>query len=344
MFRKTNIAILAGLGILIAGLVTGTARADAIADFYRGKQMTIVVGFGAGGGYDRYSRLVAKHIVRFLPGNPTMVPQFMPGGGSLKMANYLYNVAPRDGSIIGMHSPVLPIFQLVRSKGFKLDVRNFIYIGSLATQNHVMMVRADHGVKTLEDAKKKEVIVSSTGRSSPTFIYPTIMNSVLGTKFKVVTGYKGSSAGRLAMERGEVHGLTSGWISWKANVPHWIESKFMIPLVEVAPANSPDLKGVPLLQNLAKNADERKLLEFISSPAATGRAVALPPNVPKARVAALRAAFDKMVKDKAFLAAAKKRRVAIEPMQGVKVQARIRAAVSISPALIKQAKTALGYK
>ena len=179
-----------------------------------------------------------------------------------------------------------------------------------------MLVRADHSVKTLEDAKKKEVIVSSTGSSSPTFIYPTIRKSVLGTKFKVVTGYKGSSAGRLAMERGEVHGLTSGWISWKANVPHWIESKFMIPLVEVAPANSPDLKGVPLLLNLAKNADERKLLEFISSPAATGRAVALPPNVPKARVAALRAAFDKLVKDKAFPAAAKKRRVAIQPMKG----------------------------
>ena len=345
MLRKQTVLLLAGLGVIIAGWTSGSAHAQSVAKFYQGKVMNFLVGFGPGGGYDRYARTVSKHLGRHIPGNPKIIPQFMTGGGSLRMANYLFNVAPKDGTYFGIHSPVLPVFQLLRGKGFKLDVRKFNYLGRLATQNHVMMVRADHGIKTLNDVRKRQMTVSSTGKGSPTFILPAIMNSVLGTKFKIISGYAGSAAGRLAMERGEVMGLTSGWISWKSTSQEWIDSKYMLPLVEFALVRSPDLDpSVPLVASLAKSAGDRELLEFIASPLETGRAPTMPPGVPKARLAAVRSAFAAMVKDPAFLASAKKRRIAIVPLAGEKVQVLIEKTVNVSPSLVARAKKALGYK
>ncbi len=345
MLRKSTTALFAGIGALAAGFLSGGAQADPIADFYKGKVMNFLVGFGPGGGYDRYARAVSSNFGLHIPGKPKVIPQFMTGGGSLRMANYLANVAPKDGTYIGIHSPVLPVDQLIRGKGFKFDVRDFNYIGRLATQNHVMMVRADHGIKTFDDVRKKEMTVSSTGHSSPTYILPTIMNSVLGSKFKVITGYGGSAAGRLAMERGEVMGLTSGWISWKSTSQKWIKSKFMIPLVEFALIRSPDLdKSVPLMSDLAKTKEDRELLEFIAGPLETGRTITLPPGVPKARIHALRRAFDSMVKSKAFLASAKKRGIAILPLEGEKVQELINQTINVPPALVARVKKALGRK
>lgn len=345
MLRKTTTALFAGVGALAAGFVSGAAQAESVAEFYKGRVVTLVIGFGPGGGYDRYARAISSNLGLHLPGKPKVIPQFMTGGGSLRMANYLYNVAPKDGSYIGIHSPVLPMFQLLRSKGFKLDVRKFNYIGRLATQNHVMMVRADHKITSLNDVKKRVMTVSSTGKASPTFILPTIMNNVLGTRFKVIAGYSGSASGRLAMERGEVMGLTSGWISWKATSQPWIDSKYMVPLVEFSLEKSADLPAhVPLVTDLAKTPDEKQILEFIASMAVTGRAVTAPPKVPADRVNALRRAFDAMVKSPAFLASAKKRRIAIVPLTGEKVQELINKTINISPALVKRAQKALGYK
>ena len=194
-----------------------------------GMVATAAATYSAGGGYGTYARLIGQHMGRFLPGKPGFVPQFMPGGGSLKMANYMYNIAPKNGTFIGMASPVLPVFQLIRSKGFKMDARAFSYIGRMATQKHVMMVRADTGVTSIEDIKKREITVAASGKGSPTFIFPKMMNALLGTKFKVITGYKGSAGGRFALEQGEAQSMTSGWISWKANSPQWLKSKFLIP-------------------------------------------------------------------------------------------------------------------
>lgn len=345
MSNKIRIALCAGLAMLAAGFFAGPATAASVADFYKGKVMNFLVGFGPGGGYDRYARTVSRGLGRHIPGNPKIIPQFMTGGGSLRMANYLANVAPKDGSYMGIHSPVLPVDQLIRGKGFKFDVRNFTYLGRLATQNHVMMVRADHGIKTLDDVRKKQMTVSSTGHSSPTYILPTIMNSALGTRFKVITGYAGSAAGRFAMESGEVMGLTSGWISWKANWPDKIKSKFMLPLVEFALVRSPDLDpSVPLMSDLARSKEDRELLEFIAAPLETGRTIALPPGVPKDRVKALRRAFDAMVKDPRFLADAKKWGIAIIPLEGEKVQALINKTINVSPALVARVKKALKRK
>jgi tripartite-type tricarboxylate transporter receptor subunit TctC len=208
-----------------------------------------------------------------------------------------------------------------------------------------MMVRGDSGIKSIDDIKKREVAVSSTGRGSPTFIYPTMLNNTLGTKFKVVLGYKGSASGRLALERGEVIGLTSAWTSWKATSRQWIDQKFIVPVVEVALEKSSDLpKSVPLVLDLARTDEDRALLEFMAAPTFTGRALAVPPGLPKERLAALRRAYDLMVKDAKFLADAERRKIDIVPLSGEKVEQRIRATANASPAIVKRAKAALGYK
>jgi tripartite-type tricarboxylate transporter receptor subunit TctC len=345
MIGKKFIGTIATLGVLAAGTAATSARADEVADFYKGNTLTVIVGFGAGGGYGTYARLIGQYMGKFLPGKPSFVPQFMPGGGSLKMANYMYNIAPKNGTFIGMASPVLPVFQLIRSKGFKMDVREFSYIGRMATQKHVMMVRSDTGIKSIEDIKKMEVTAAASGKGSPTFIFPKMMNALLGTKFKVITGYKGSAGGRLALEQGEAKSMTSGWISWKANSPQWIKSKFIIPVVELGLDKSPDVpKDVPLILDLAKNDSDRDFIKFMMGPTVTGRSLFGPPGIPQARLAALRTAYDRMVRDPAFLRDAKKRRLEIHPMGGAEVTRRIIATASASPAIVKRAKAALGYK
>ncbi len=322
-----------------------TIKADEVANYFKDRVGIMAVGFGPGGGYDRYSRLVVNHFGKHMPGKPTYVPQFMPGGGSLKMANYTYNISPKDGSFIGLASPMLPIFQLIRSKGFKLDVRKLSWIGRLATQKHVMMVRADTGIKNLDDLKKTEVVAAASGLASPTYMFPAFLNSALGTKFKIIKGYKGSAGTRLAMERGEAKALTSGWISWKSSVPQWIQSKFIIPVVELGFDKSPDLpKDVPLILDLAKTKADRDFMEFMMGPTITGRAIFGPPGIPKAHLEALRAAYDKMVKDPAFLAEAKGRKVEIHPMGGAEIAERVTKTASASPAVVKRAKEALGFK
>ncbi|MDA1324525.1 MAG: tripartite tricarboxylate transporter substrate-binding protein [Proteobacteria bacterium] len=345
MTGQKTIGAIAALGMIATAAASTSVRADEVADFYKGNTVTVIVGFGAGGGYGTFARLIGQHMGQYLPGKPNFVPQFMPGGGSLKMANYMYNIAPKNGTFIGLASPVLPVFQLIRSKGFKMDVRRFSYIGRMASQKHVMMVRADTGVTSIDDIKKKEITAAASGKGSPTFIFPKMMNEVLGTKFKVITGYKGSAGSRLALEQGEAKSMTSGWVSWKANSPHWIKSKFLIPVVELGLDKSPDLpKSVPLILDLAKNDADRDFIRFMMGPTVTGWSLFGPPNIPKARLAALRTAYDKMVRDPAFLREAKKRRLEIEPMSGVEIAKRVNATASASPAIVKRAKAALGYK
>ena len=325
---------------ILATFATTPVMANAVSKYFKNRVGIMAVGFGPDGGYDRYSRLVVNHLGKHMPGKPTYVPQFMPGGGSLKMANYTYNISPKDGSFIGLASPMLPIFQLIRSKGFKLDVRKLSWIGRLATQKHVMMMRSDTGIKSLNVLKKTEIVAAASGFSSPTYMFPAFLNSAFGTKFKIIKGYKGSAETRLALERGEAQALTSGWISWKSNVPQWIESKFIIPVVELGFTKSPDLpKHVPLIFDLAKTKADREFMEFMMGPTITGRAIFGPPGIPKAHLDALRVAYDKMVKDPAFLAEAKSRRVEIHPMIGAEIVKRVFRTASATPAVIKRAIT-----
>ena len=340
MFGK----IIACAAVSALVLSAGAARADAVSDFYKGRTVTLLVGFGAGGGYDAYSRVVAEIMPRHIPGKPEMIVQFMPGGGSLKASNYLCNVSPKDGSVMGMHSPVLPVFQLIRKKGFKLDVRKFNYIGRIATMTHVLMVRGDKGVTSIEQAKKMQLQLAESGKGSPTYIYPTMLNRLLGTQFRLVSGYKGSAASKLALERGEVDGFSSSWVSWKKSAGPWIKDGFIRPLVVIATEHESDTKGIPLVTDLATDDENKQVLEFIASSATIGRTIVAPPGVPADGIAALRKAFTDTLNDPAFAALATKRNIDFDYMSGEKMQLRVLRTVSISPALAKKAQDVLGYK
>ena len=217
MLKNNCIKLVAGLFALGAGLWAQDAKADSAADFYKGKTVNILVGFGSGGSYGVYARLLADAFARHIPGNPKVIPQFMPGGGSRKAINFLYNAAPRTGTHVGMGIPQLAFNQLIFPKGIKFDMRKFNFIGRITDGNVIFMLRSDApGGGTLAGAMKSQVIIGGSGKGTHTYMIPAVMNSLLGTKFKIVLGYKGSRAEWLAMERNEIHGMTGSWLNWKS--------------------------------------------------------------------------------------------------------------------------------
>ncbi len=209
-------------GVLLVAMAS-PAAADAVADFYSGKRVSLIIGYGPGGGYDLYARLLARFIGDHIPGKPTIVPQNMPGAGSRGAANWLYNIAPKDGAVIATLSQTTPTDQALDQPGIQFDVRKFNWIGNLVVVNNIMFLSAVTGVKTIDDAKNKKLVVGATGASSPSVLYPQVSNNLLGTKFKIVSGYPGGGDINLAVERGEVDGRGSdSWASLKATNPDWL--------------------------------------------------------------------------------------------------------------------------
>ena len=333
-FRSAFVVV----GFAAATLVSSAAvRADAVADFYKGKRLQFVVGFGAGGGYGLYAQLLGEFMPKHMPGAPEVIPQFMSGAGSLKAANYVYNAAPKDGTYFAIVAPTLVIQQVTKPEGMKLDHRKVQYIGRMNQMNTVFMVSAGHGINTLDDAKKKEVILASTGKGDQSYMYPMMANRTIGTKFKIVLGYKGAKDMQLAIERNEVEGRGGAWASWKSSFADQLASKKLIPLYQIGLAKAADLPGTPLLQDIVANPSDKTAVEFLSAGAEIGRTLWVAPQVPKERVAALRAAFDATLKDPAFLASAKKRKMDIEYLGGADVQKVVAKTLSVTPAQIARA-------
>src|SRR4051812_18258721 len=253
--------------LIIAALSVAAAvpaRADDVADFYRGKRINLVIGYGSGGGYDTYARLLTRFIGEHIPGNPTIVPQNMPGAGSRGAANWLANVAPKDGTVISMLSQSTPTDQALGQPGIQFDVRRFNWIGNMVVVNNILFVWSATGIRTLDDAKVRQVAVGSTGASSPSVLYPQVSNNLLGTKFKIVAGYPGGGDINLAVERGEVDGRGSdSWASLKANNPRWIAERKVNILFQLGPRREPDLDA-PLWSEFAKDEEQRQILELLS--------------------------------------------------------------------------------
>jgi tripartite-type tricarboxylate transporter receptor subunit TctC len=332
-----------GYPLIAAGLAAAAiassapARADAIADFYKGKHINLVVGFGAGGGYGLYAQLLCEFLPEHLPGNPTCIPQYMPGAGSLKAANYVYNAAPKDGTYFAVVGPTLVVEQVTKPTGMKIDHRKVQYIGRMNQMNTVFMVRAGEGVNTLDDAKKKQVILASTGKGDQSYMYPMMANRLVGTKFKIVMGYKGSKDMDLAVERKEAQGRGGAWASWKSSFHDKLVSKQLIPIFQIGLAKADDLPGTPLLQDLVKNANDKASVEFRSAGAEIGRTAWAAPEAPKDRIAAMRAAFDSAMKDPKLLAAAKKRNMDLEYLSGVNVEKVVLRTLSVTPTQVARA-------
>lgn len=293
-----------------------------IAGFYRGKQIRIIIRSGPGGGYDLYSRLLGRHIINHIPGNPTMVAQNMPAGGGLAAINYVAEVAPQDGTVITMIAQSLVMDQaLGYTPNFKYDLRTFHWLGNLTDSNVLTYTWTAGGIKVIEDAYKREVSLGSTGPADVGSWLPGLYNAVLGTHFKIINGYQSGPEIRLAMERGELDGMGANPLaSLMASTPQFVTEKQVSVLVQVGLKREKELPGVPLLTELARTAEDREVLTFVTKAMAVGRPIGVAPGVPAERVKALRRAFNDTLRDAAFIDDAKKGQMDIIPQDGETVQ------------------------
>jgi tripartite-type tricarboxylate transporter receptor subunit TctC len=309
------------LAALLVGALGGPAWSQqSVEDFYKGKTLDMVIGYSPGGTYDLYARLVARFLGNYIPGKPKIVPRNMPGAGSRTAVAWIYNVAPKDGTVLGAADQSLSVEQAMGDKQLKFDTTKLIYIGNPNSENNTTVTWHTSGIKTIEDAKQRQVVMGATGGSTSSQ-YPKAMNALLGTKFKIIIGYPGGNDINLAMEKGEVDGRGSNsWAAWKATRPDWLRDKKINILVQIGLTKAPDLPDVPLLMDLAKNDEDRAILKLLSASGAIGRPIFTSPGVPPERVQALRDAFSAMVKDQVFLDEAKKEHFEITPSSGEELQ------------------------
>jgi tripartite-type tricarboxylate transporter receptor subunit TctC len=325
--------------VVMACAAAAAASAAPQSDFFRGRTITFYIGYGPGGGYDLYSRLFARYLGRHLPGNPAVVAQNQPGAGSLRLANELYNVMPKDGTALGMIGEVLVITQVLGDPQARFDARQFNWIGRLVDSGPVLAMRPDAPVASIKDALTNEAIIGVPGAGSATVLTLTALNTLLGTKFKLVSGYAGSAEIRLAVERGEVQG--TGSALWRVE-RDWVRQQKLRVIYQASLDRAPDLPDVPTVVQLGRNEDERKMFRFFSSYTVIGRSIVAPPAVPEERVALLREAFRATVADPDLVAEANKANLDLDVMGGERLQALIAEAATLGGPLLQKAKDAAG--
>jgi tripartite-type tricarboxylate transporter receptor subunit TctC len=325
-------------------LAPGSAQADAIADFYKSKNVRLIIGTAVGGSYDVHGRTVARNIGRHIPGKPRIVVQNKQGAGSQITAGYVYGVAPQDGTVIAALLNTLPMRQAIGRTRKTFDVTKFNWIGNITNDVSVLTVwNSSTKARTVEDLRKMEVITGATTATGLSGTIPKAMNYALGTKLKIVTGYKGGLGVDQALEKGEVAARAgANWSVLQGKYPHWIKAKKFTVVVQIGSHRAKGLENVPLMHELARNKEERLILEFFSTAMDVGKPIAVGPKVPKAKVKVLRTAFDAMVKDPAFLADAKKQGLVISAVKGADLQKLIAKIVGSPPHITKAANKIFG--
>ena len=319
-------------------LTATIARADSVADFYTGKSITLIISTGAGGGLDANARLMARHIGKHIPGKPTIVARNMPGAGHIQATNFMFNQAPKDGSHIAAILPSFLLFQLIDGRGVQYDGQKFNWLGSSDVDNMNVYVWHTAPVKTVEDAKKTEILMGSTGVGSYTVLFPTLMNNLLGTRFNTVAGYKSTNEIHLAMERGEVQGRAGNFFSsLKSQNADWLRDGKITLLAQIGEERDPEFSNIPLLQELTEDQQAKQIIRLFSAEIAMGKAYLTPPEVPKERLEALRRAFDATMNDSAFVGDAKTAGINVRPLKADAV-ARIANEILATPkALVERA-------
>ena len=340
----------ARLVVAIAAIAAAMGSAfaqDPVEQFYRGKSIHIYIGSSAGGGYDAYARALGRHMGKYIPGNPTIVPQNMPGAGGNKAAGYVYSVAPKDGTAIGALFPGGILAPLLGDTPIQHDPKKFIFVGSANSDVYTCVVRTDTPIMSFKDAFTREVIVGASNEGGTTRDMPTLSNNVLGTKFRIVTGYSGTREITLAVERRETHGLCGfGYTSLLSVRPEWVAKKFVRILVQENAKGAAALnkQGVPRTVDFAKTPEDRQVMELVYSQAVIGRPYVLPEGVPRERVMALRKAFMAALADPALRAEAAKMKLDVEPMSGEDVQTMVAQLFAMPKRIVDRAKQALIYK
>ncbi len=338
--------VAAVLACLLGAAGAATAQ-DSVEQFYKGKQILVIVGSSAGGGYDAYARLLARAMGAAIPGNPSIVVQNMSGAGSNRAAGFIYSVAPKDGTAIGAIFPGAVLQPLLSDQPVPHDPSKLVYLGSANSDVYVCYVRSDAPVKTFKDLFTQELIVGASNPGATTYDLPLLLNSVLGTKFRIVTGYPGSREITLALERGEVQGACGlGWTGIETMHPEWFAKDTVRALVQLSNTGHNDLnkRNIPRAGEFARSDDDRKVIELVFSQGVFGRPYVLPPGVPPDRIAALRQAFVTALNDGGLRAEAAKMQLDVDPMAGGDLQTLISSIYATSPHLIERAKQALSAK
>jgi tripartite-type tricarboxylate transporter receptor subunit TctC len=324
----------------LAAIVGGEAAAQTPEEFYKGKSIDFVIGYPPGGSNDTFGRLVARHIGKYIPGHPNVIPKNTPGAGSFLAVNQIFNVAPKDGTIIGIGAPTIPLDEKLGTQGVRFKTAELNWIGRVDSLINMVFTWKTSPVKTFADALKTESTLSGTGVGSTVSIYPTVMNNVFGTKFKLVMGYKGSNEAMLAVERGEVEGHSTSWTALKVAHPDWIRDKNVTVFVQFALNRHPELPDVPTAVDLARNDEERAILRAIMNATEVGTAFFTTPGAPADRVSALRRAFNAAMKDSDLLSEAEKMRVGVSPLPGEELQKLVAEVSNLSPELLEKVRAA----
>jgi tripartite-type tricarboxylate transporter receptor subunit TctC len=331
MMRSSSaLTLFAGMFAAVLSLFQHPAQAE---------DLRIVIGTAPGGSYDLTGRLVGRHIAKHLPGNPNIIPQNMPGAGSLTAANHIYNVAPQDGSVVGVVVPAILFNQIFGEENIRFDGDKFQWIGNPLGSPVVSTVFHTAPIKTWRDALTTTVMMGAPGSTAPDATTAHLVNATLGTKFNLITGYKGGQDIVLAMERGEIHGRASQtWAGWLAAKPDWIREGKLVPLFHVSRKQVPELKDIPLLVDLVQGEDNKALVRAYVNVIEIGRPLVAGPGVPAARVTALRRAFDATVKDPDFVAEAEKLQIELGPITGEELQGMVREVTQLDKAVVDRLK------
>jgi tripartite-type tricarboxylate transporter receptor subunit TctC len=335
-----SLSRLSVLGAILIAVVlpAASALAQSPEDFFKGRQITFLIGAGAGGGYDVYFRTFARYVVHHIPGAPTIVPKNMPAASGLAAANTLYTSADKDGATIGAFPNNIPMDPLFGNPGARYDAQKLNWLGSIGKLENVCATWITSPIKTIAQAREREVIVAAAAATSNSAIMPKVLNALLGTKFKIVSGYDPGSGMTLALESGETEGVCGlSWSTMKAARPHWIKDNKLNVLVQLGLAKLPELRNVPSALDLVNDPVKRQVLELILIRQEIGRPVAAPPGVPGDRLEVLRRAFDDTMKDPEFLAEAEKVQLEIEPLRAHEIDTLLANAFATPKAIVQQA-------
>ena len=341
--KKSNLIAMACAGIVAAGLPLAAANAQGAAGFYKDRTLTIYVGVSPGGIYGTFAHLLSRHMGRHMPGKPTIVIQFLRGAGGTKAINYVYNVAPQDGSVAIAPNAGVTKRVVLGIGNPKYDPSKFQWLGGWGEATNTVTIRKDAGVMTLKEATEKQVILGAIGRSSNTYMIPSLMNNTLGTKFKLISGYRGGSPIRKAIESGELNGWAGQWLGWKLRKADWIRDGKIVNLVQMASQRDPDLPNVPLLTDFATNDEQRWMFKFVQT-GIGDKGFMVAPRVPADRATALEKAYWATLHDKKFLAAMTKRHYRIDPISRERIQAFVEKIMKTPPEKVARLREAMGLK
>jgi tripartite-type tricarboxylate transporter receptor subunit TctC len=317
------------------------AAAQTVEQFYQGKTMTIMIGVPPGGSFDLYARLAANHIKRHIPGHPNIIVEHRPGGGGIRAVTQFYAQSPRDGTVIGLFQQSIAHSQVMQPEVSKWNVAEMAYVGSLSSVNLVFVRRKDAPAKTIDEMKKITSTVGCTGRISQSYQGPAILKNLGGFQFKIVCGYPGSAEFVLALHRGEIDMVASAWNQWRSQHPGEIRDGVFIPVIQSGLRRNREIPNVPLMQEIVDDPTSKTVIEFYSAASAIGRALITPPKVPPDRLAALRGAFDKLVKDEEFLREAERIKAEVDPTPGAELQKFVLSILNAPKDIIDRANKAM---